>query len=108
MAPNVLDYSGYPDCRPEFYKSMGRTLELGSKLWSEYEIPINVETPIIDVSKAEIVALGIRLGAPLEHTWSCYSGGDIPCGSCDSCILRAKGFAEAGVLDPLLVRLGRE
>lgn len=107
IAPNVLDYSGYPDCRPEFYESMRHTLELGSKLWTEYEVPINVETPIIDMSKAEIVALAARLGAPLEHTWSCYRGGDVPCDSCDSCILRAKGFAEAGVPDPLLVRLGR-
>ena len=59
------------------------------------------------MTKAEIVALATRLGAPLEHTWSCYLGGDAPCGACDSCILRAKGFAEAGVPDPLLVRLGR-
>ena len=107
MAPNVLDYSGYPDCRPEFYESMARTLDLGSKLWTEYGVPMSVETPIIDMTKAEIVALANRLGAPLEHTWSCYRGGDVPCGSCDSCILRAKGFAEAGVPDPLLVRLGR-
>ena len=107
MAPNVLDYSGYPDCRPEFYESMRHTLELGSKLWTEYGVSIKVETPIIDMSKAEIVAFANRLGAPLEHTWSCYRGGDVPCSSCDSCILRAKGFAEAGVPDPLLVRLGR-
>ena len=107
IAPNVLDYSGYPDCRPEFYESMARTLELGSKLWTEYGVTINVETPIIYMTKAEIVALANRLGAPLERTWSCYLGGDVPCGSCDSCILRAKGFAEAGVPDPLLVRLGR-
>ncbi|MDE0030996.1 MAG: 7-cyano-7-deazaguanine synthase QueC [Deltaproteobacteria bacterium] len=106
MAPNALDYSGYPDCRPEFYEATRRTLDLGSKLWTEYAVPIRVETPIIDLSKAEIAALGIRLGAPLEHTWSCYKGGNVPCGSCDSCVLRAKGFAEAGIPDPLLVRLG--
>ena len=106
MAPNALDYSGYPDCRPEFYENMRRTLELGSKLWSEYAVSIKIETPIIDLSKAEIAALGTRLGAPLEHTWSCYKGGELPCGSCDSCILRARGFAEAGIPDPLLVRLG--
>ena len=107
MAPNALDYSGYPDCRPEFYESMRRTLELGSKLWTEYAVPIRIETPIIDLTKAEIATLGIRLGAPLEHTWSCYQGGEAPCGSCDSCILRARGFAEAGIPDPLLVDLGR-
>ena len=105
MAPNALDYSGYPDCRPEFYDGIRQTLNLGSKLWTEYAVPLRVETPIIDLSKAEIAALGIRLGAPLEHTWSCYRGGEVPCGSCDSCILRAKGFAEAGIPDPLLVRL---
>ena len=107
MAPNALDYSGYPDCRPEFYKHIKRTLELGSKLWSEYAISIGVETPIINLSKAEIAELGMKLGAPLELTWSCYKGGEIPCGVCDSCILRAKGFKEAGIIDPLLVRLGR-
>ena len=107
MAPNALDYSGYPDCRPEFYENMRRTLELGSKLWAEYAVPIKVETPIIDLSKGEIAALGTRLQAPLEHTWSCYKGGQVPCGSCDSCILRSKGFAQAGILDPLLVSLGR-
>ena len=107
MAPNALDYSGYPDCRPEFYEAVRRTLELGSKLWTEYGVPIGIETPIIDLTKAEIAALGTRLGAPLEHTWSCYEGGEAPCGSCDSCILRARGFAEAGIPDPLLVSLGR-
>ena len=107
MAPNALDYSGYPDCRPEFYDNMRRTLELGSKLWTEYGVPIKVETPVINLSKAEIAALGISLGAPLEYTWSCYAGGEFPCGFCDSCILRAKGFAEAGISDPLLARLGR-
>ena len=107
MAPNALDYSGYPDCRPEFYEKMRATLEYGSKLWTEYGVSINIETPIIDLSKAEIAELGVRLKAPLEYTWSCYKGGEVPCDSCDSCILRAKGFAEAGIPDPLLVRLGR-
>lgn len=106
LAPNAIDYSGYPDCRPEFYKNMKRTLELGSKLWTEYGVPIKVETPIIDLSKSEIALLGIRLGAPLEHTWSCYRGGARPCNVCDSCILRARGFAELNISDPLLVSLG--
>ena len=108
MAPNALDYSGYPDCRPEFYEAMKGALALGSKIWTEYRLPIEVITPIIDLSKAEIAALGMKLEAPLEYTWSCYKGGEAPCGSCDSCILRAKGFAEAGVPDPLLIRLGRD
>ena len=107
MAPNAIDYSGYPDCRPEFFDQIGPTLNYGSKLWTQYEIPFKIETPIIDLSKAEIAEMGIMLKAPVEHTWSCYEGGETPCGVCDSCILRAKGFDEAGVLDPLLVRLGR-
>ena len=106
MAPNFIDYSGYPDCRPEFFEKMGHALDYGSKVWTEYNIPINIETPIIQMSKAEIVAMGMELNAPLELTWSCYQGGTVPCGSCDSCILRAKGFQEAGCPDPLLQRLG--
>ena len=107
MAPNAIDYSGYPDCRPEYFETARRTLEYGSKLWTEYDIPIRVETPLIELSKAEIAEMGLRIEAPLEYTWSCYQGGEIPCGGCDSCVLRAKGFEEAGVSDPLLVRLGQ-
>ncbi len=107
LAPNSLDYSGYPDCRPEFFEKLKETVEYGSKLWTQYNVSINIETPIIDLSKAEIAELGIRLNAPLELTWSCYKGGDVPCDGCDSCILRANGFAEAGIADPLMVRLGR-
>ncbi len=107
LAPNAIDYSGYPDCRPEYFAKMRESLEYGSKLWTQYGVRINVETPIIALSKAEIAEMGVRLKAPLEHTWSCYAGGDVPCGGCDSCILRAKGFAEAGIADPLMVRLGK-
>ena len=107
LAPNAIDYSGYPDCRPEYYEKMRDTLLYGSKLWAEYHVPIQIETPIIYFSKAEIVRLGMELKAPLEHTWSCYEAGEFPCGRCDSCILRARGFAEAGHDDPLLVRLGK-
>ena len=104
MAPNAIDYSGYPDCRPEYFQKMTKALAYGSKLWTEYQIPIQVKTPIIEMSKMEIVKLGLRLKAPLELTWSCYRGGALPCGSCDSCLLRAKGFDEAGVPDPALKR----
>ena len=107
MAPNAIDYSGYPDCRPEYFEQVAQTLRYGSKLWTQYGVTMQVETPIIQMSKAEIVQMGMELGAPLEHTWSCYRGGKAPCGSCDSCVLRARGFAEAGVPDPLLARLGR-
>ena len=107
LAPNAIDYSGYPDCRPEFFDQIRQTLRYGSKLGTQYGVLIGVETPIIEMSKAEIVELGVRLEAPLEHTWSCYEGGEVPCGGCDSCVLRAKGFGEAGIPDPLLVRLGK-
>ena len=107
LAPNAIDYSGYPDCRPEYYEKMTPALEYGSKLWTQYDVPIKVETPIIELSKAEIALLGVKLEAPLEQTWSCYGGSEFPCEGCDSCVLRAKGFQEAGIPDPLMVRLGR-
>ncbi len=106
MAPNAIDYSGYPDCRPEYFEKMSDALAYGSKLWTEYQVPIRVETPIIHMSKSEIVKMGIKLRAPLEFTWSCYHGGPVPCGKCDSCLLRAKGFRDAGLADPALERLG--
>lgn len=108
IAANAVDYSGYPDCRPEYFEVMKQTLFEGSKLGKQYGVPIGIETPVLYMTKAEIVKLGVRLGAPLEHTWSCYEGGDLPCGACDSCLLRAKGFAKAEIEDPLLERLRRE
>ena len=105
MAPNAIDYSGYPDCRPEYFEQVRQTLQFGSKLWTQYATPILIDTPIISLSKGEIVKLGERLNAPIEHTWSCYGNLEVPCGKCDSCIFRAKGFHEAGIPDPLLVRL---
>ncbi len=104
LAPNAIDYSGYPDCRPEYYEQMRQSLKYGSKLWTQYQVPMQIETPIIHLSKADIVRMAMKLEAPLEYTWSCYEGGEAPCGRCDSCILRAKGFAEAGYSDPLLVQ----
>ena len=100
MAPNAIDYSGYPDCRPEFFQKMGESLGYGSKLWTEYHVPLQIEIPIIEMSKADIVRLAMELEAPLELTWSCYQGGEIPCGRCDSCILRASGFRAAGYPAP--------
>ena len=98
---NALDYSGYPDCRPEFISSFASTAALALKRGVEGD-PIEVRTPLLDLTKADIVRLGVSLGAPLELTWSCYRGDDRPCGSCDACALRAKGFAEAGVADRAL------
>ena len=101
LGVNALDYSGYPDCRPEFVDSFRATAALALKRGVEGR-PVDVRAPLIDMTKPEIVRLGVSIGAPLELTWSCYRGGEVPCGACDSCVLRAKGFAEAGVADPAL------
>ena len=101
LGVNALDYSGYPDCRPEFVESFRATAALALKRGVEGR-PVDVRTPLIDMTKADIVRLGVEVGAPLELTWSCYLGFDRPCGECDACRLRAKGFAEAGVPDPAL------
>ena len=102
IAANAVDYSGYPDCRPEYYAAVAEAFRLGSKLGVHYGVPFRIETPLIDRTKADIVRLGVEVGAPLGLTWSCYAGGERPCGRCDSCRLRAKGFAEAGLPDPAL------
>jgi len=108
IAANYLDYSGYPDCRPEFFDKMNELLSLASKVGTEYGIEMRIETPLLHLGKKEIVELGTRLKAPLEWTWSCYEGGEVPCGKCDSCLLRAKGFRETDVEDPLILRLKKE
>jgi 7-cyano-7-deazaguanine synthase len=102
VGANAIDYSGYPDCRPEFYEAVSEVLRLGSKLGTAYGVPIRIEAPIIGMSKADIVRYGSDIGAPLHLTWSCYLGGEHPCGACDSCQLRAEGFAAAGIADPAL------
>jgi 7-cyano-7-deazaguanine synthase len=99
---NALDYSGYPDCRPEFIESFAATAALALKRGVEGR-PLELRTPLIDLTKAQIVKLGVSVGAPIELSWSCYRGDERPCGRCDACVLRAKGFAEAGVADPALV-----
>lgn len=102
IAANAIDYSGYPDCRPEFYESLAETLRLGSKIGTQYGVPFEIATPLLHMTKADIVHHAVAIDAPLDKTWSCYEGGAVPCGRCDSCLLRAKGFAEAGVADPLM------
>ena len=91
------DSSGYPDCRKEYYQEFNRLVEVGTKP----ETHIQVVTPLIDLRKSEIVSKGMELGAPLHLTWSCYKNLDKACGVCDSCVLRLKGFREAGVEDPI-------
>ena len=98
---NAIDYSGYPDCRPEFIEAFRGVAATGQKRGVEGN-PIEILTPLIDATKADIVRLGIETEAPLRLTWSCYQGGETPCGICDACLLRARGFAEAGVADPAL------
>lgn len=101
LGNNALDYSGYPDCRPEFTESFSRTAKLGTRRGAEGG-RIKILTPLVRLDKAGIVRLAGKVGAPLQMTWSCYRGGRRPCGLCDSCKLRAKGFAKAGVEDPAL------
>ena len=100
IGANAIDFSGYPDCRPEFYKAFQRVIKTGTKAGATGR-DIKIITPLINMAKAEIVRLGTRLKAPYQFTWSCYKGGKKPCGECDSCRFRAKGFKEAGIKDPL-------
>lgn len=102
IGANALDYSGYPDCRPAYCAAMGKVAALGTRLGAEEKRPARIWTPLIRMGKREIIRLGLRLGVPYEKTWSCYAGGAQPCGLCDSCLLRAKGFADAGAPDPAL------
>lgn len=91
------DSSGYPDCRPEFYKAFQHVIGVGTKPETEIEI----RTPVIAMRKAEIVARGAELGAPLHLTWSCYRESEQACGECDSCVLRIRAFLQAGISDPI-------
>ena len=100
LGANAVDYSGYPDCRPEYFRAFERLARLATKAGVERGEYARIETPLLHRSKAEIVRLGERLGVPWNLTWSCYAGGRTPCGKCDACRLREKGFAEAGRLDP--------
>ena len=99
---NALDYSGYPDCRPEFIRSYEETANLGTKVGVTEEERIKIQTPLIDMTKAEIAATGTRLGVDYSMTISCYDpdATGAACGHCDSCLLRQKGFREAGLTDP--------
>lgn len=95
IGANSVDFSGYPDCRPHYYRMLNRLIPHATKARK-----IRIMTPLINMTKSEIIKLGNKLGVPHKHTWSCYSGGRRPCGTCDSCLIRAKGFKHAGVKDP--------
>lgn len=98
---NHLDSSGYPDCRPNFIYAFHKLITEGTKAGAENR-SIVIQTPLIHKTKREIIKMGLELKVPFEKTWSCYRGLAKPCGTCDACILRAKGFEEAGVKDPAL------
>ncbi len=99
VGANAVDYSGYPDCRPEFYRAFQAVARRGTRRGAQGR-RLRIETPLIRKDKAGIVRMAVKYGVPLAHTWSCYRGAAKPCGRCDSCKLRAKGFAMAGRKDP--------
>jgi 7-cyano-7-deazaguanine synthase len=105
---NALDYSGYPDCRPEFIEAFERMANLATKAGVEGRQRLRIHTPLIALSKAQIIARGIELGVDYGLTSSCYdpSPKGVPCGECDSCLLREKGFRENGIEDPLRYEKG--
>lgn len=101
---NALDYSGYPDCRPEFIQLFQQLADYTTKAAVQDKRHIAIETPLLKLGKKDIVSLGVELGAPLVLTSSCYQGGEQACGVCDSCLLRLRGFADAGISDPISYR----
>lgn len=107
LGVNAIDYSGYPDCRPEYLRAFRRLARLATKAGVEQRSEFRIEAPLLHLSKAQIVRLGTRHRVPWRLTWSCYAGGSAPCGRCDACRIRADGFAAAGVPDPALGRRPR-
>ncbi len=103
LGVNAIDYSGYPDCRPEFIAAFERVANLGTKAAVEGKLRFKIHTPLIEMTKAQIVLRGTELGVDFSLTHTCYDPDENgnPCGSCDACQLRLKGFAEAGIQDPL-------
>lgn len=102
LGVNAVDYSGYPDCRPEFLRAFEKLARLATRVGVEEHRSIRIRAPLLRKSKADIVRWGERLGVPWRSTWSCYVGGRYPCARCDSCRLRALGFQAAGVRDPTI------
>jgi len=98
---NAIDYSGYPDCRPEYLEAYERMANLATKATTQDGRTFHLHAPLIYMNKADIIQKGMKLGVPYELTWSCYEGGEFACGTCDSCLLRLNGFMEAGLKDPI-------
>ncbi len=103
---NAVDYSGYPDCRPEYIEAYERMANLATRAGVEGTLPLRIETPLINLSKAQIIQMGTTLGVDYAYTSSCYDPleSGAPCGECDACLLRAKGFSDAGLSDPLITK----
>jgi 7-cyano-7-deazaguanine synthase len=99
LGANALDYSGYPDCRPDYLEAFERMANLATKAGVEGKT-VKVLAPLLQLGKADIVRLATRLKAPIHLSWSCYRGGRMPCGTCESCVLRQRGFEQAGLADP--------
>ena len=101
---NATDYSGYPDCRPEFISAFVHLANLATKVGIENQDGFQIHAPLMQLSKAQIIGLGLSLGVDYAETTSCYDPlpSGAPCGACDACLLRAKGFQEAGIVDPLI------
>ncbi len=102
------DYSGYVDCREEFIRAMEEAVNLGTILGAEKKQRITIHAPFLHMTKAEEIRLGTSRGVDFAQTWSCYRGGEKPCGSCDSCLLRARAFRQAGIDDPALAETPAE
>ena len=100
IGATATDYSGYPDCRPEYIEAFQKMADLATKKSVEGDT-IKIVAPLLHLSKAEIIKKGLELDAPFKKTWSCYQGGKKACGRCDSCLLRLKGFKEAGIEDSI-------
>ncbi len=100
LGVNAVDFSGYPDCRPEYIKAYQKMANLATKRGVEGR-SIIIMTPLLHFTKSEIIKTGLKLKIPFENTWSCYRGKEKACGRCDSCVLRLKGFKDAGVEDPV-------
>lgn len=103
IGANVLDYSGYPDCRPEYLEAFEKMANLATKASVEGKLRFRIQAPLIRMTKGEIIRKGLELGLDYSLTWSCYdpTPAGKPCGECDSCLIRARGFREAGAKDPL-------
>jgi len=100
IGANSIDYSGYPDCRPEFIDAFQKAVDVGTKAGAG-GTSVKIIAPLLNMSKSQIIQKGAEMGVPYELTWTCYSGGERACGKCEACVLRLRGFEGAGIADPI-------